>query len=286
MNELSDIPYLLALREELVGAVARLNRRRRRRLVAVRASALFVAVAAAVLIGLSVFGAGGVQTDTANAAVLRRVAAVLTPQAGTILHERALVTIQGMAPTQYELWQETDSPYAYRVIKFGHEASWNGTVLAGYDSATNTIVDQPGSPSSRPTYAPDDMAAQLRALVQSGQANIDQTTTFNGVPAYKLAVTGAKSPFLNGTVYVAKSDYHPLEIQTNLSSPPQKGAGGGKQHTAVKNNSTGTPETIDFQTYEYLPATSTNLKLLDLQAQHPGATVIGAAQGGTTTTSG
>jgi hypothetical protein len=285
MNQFSDIPYLGVLREELVGAVGRLNRRRRQRLVAARAGALLVALAAAALIGLSVFGAGGVQTDTANAAILRRVAAVLAPQAGTILHERALVTIQGMAPAQYQLWQETDSPFAYRVIKFGHEASWNGAVLAGYDSATNTIVDQPGSPSSHPAYAPDDMAAQLRALVQSGQASIDQTTVFNGVPAYKLTVTGAKSPFLNGTVYVTKSDYHPLEIQTSLSSQPQK-SGGGKQHSAVQGAGPGTPETIVFQNYEYLPATSTNLKLLDLQAQHPGAIVVGAAGSGTTTTSG
>ena len=37
------------------------------------------------------------------------------------------------------------------------------------------------------------------------------------------------------------------------------------------------PETIAFQTYEYLPATPSNLSLLDLSAQHPGATVKSGA---------
>jgi hypothetical protein len=271
MNETSDIPYLESLREELVRGVGRNNQRRRRTLVAARGAALIVAVAGAAIAGLTIFGAAGPQTETANAAVLHKVATALAPPAGTILHEQAMVTIQGMAPATYELWQESDSPYAYRVIKFGHEASWNGSVLASYDSGTNTIVDQPGAPSSNSAYAPDDQAAQLRALVASGQARIDANTTFHGVPAYKLTVTGASSPFLNGTDYVAKGDYHPLEIQTTVSSSL---------------SSAGIPETIDFQTYEYLPATSANLQLLDLQAQHPGAQVIGAGSAATTTTSG
>jgi len=285
MNEISDIPYLQTLREELVRAARRSNRRRRRTLAAARGAALLVATAAAVLAGVTVFGASGSQTDAADAAVLHRVATALAPPAGTILHERAIVTIQGMAPAKYELWQESKSPYAYRVIKFGHEATWNGSVLASYNSSTNTIVDQPGAPSSNSAYAPDDQAAELRALVASGLAHIDRETTFKGVRAYKLTVTGASSPFLNGTVYVAKSDYHPLEIQTSLASDAHKG-GGGKDHSAVQTGGRPVSETIDFQTFEYLPPTSANLQLLDLQAQHPGAQTIGTGSAGTTTTSG
>ncbi len=36
------------------------------------------------------------------------------------------------------------------------------------------------------------------------------------------------------------------------------------------------PETVQFQTYEYLPETPANLSLLDLRVQHPGATVVNA----------
>jgi hypothetical protein len=285
MNKISDIPYLESLREELVRGVGRSNQRRRRTVVAARGAALLLAVTSAAIVGLTVFGAAGPQTETASAAILHRVATALAPPAGTILHEQAVVTIQGMAPATYELWQKSDSPYAYRVIKFGHEASWNGSVLASYDSSMNTIVDQCGSPSSNSSYAPDDQAAELRALVASGQAQIDQETTFQGVPAYKLTVTGASSPFLNGTVYVAKSDYHPLEIQTTLTSETHP-SGGASDHSGVKGTGTSASETIDFQTYEYLPATSSNLQLLDLQAQHPGAQVIDGCSAGTTTTSG
>src|ERR1700751_3580384 len=127
MNELSDIPYLESLRKELVRGVGRNIQRRHRTLVAARAAGFLVAVAGAAVIAVTVFGAAGPQTETANGAVLHRVATALAPPAGTILHEQAVVTIQGTAPATYELWQESDSPYAYRVIKFGHEASWNGS---------------------------------------------------------------------------------------------------------------------------------------------------------------
>ena len=37
------------------------------------------------------------------------------------------------------------------------------------------------------------------------------------------------------------------------------------------------PRDRDFLTYEYLPVTPANLSLLDLRAQHPGATVVNVA---------
>jgi hypothetical protein len=61
--------------------------------------------------------------------------------------------------------------------------------------------------------------------------------TFAGVSAYKLTVQGAADPWVNGTAYVARSDYHPLEIVTR-------------------------GERIAYQIYEYLPATPANQALL------------------------
>jgi hypothetical protein len=264
MNETSDIPYLQELRTELVRAAGRSNRRRRRTLVAARGVVLLAVVAAAALVGVNVFGAGGAGTDTANAAILHRMAAALAPPSGTILHEQAQISLPGEAAHPFELWVEADSPYSYRVIKWGHEGSWNGSSFSNYDAAANTITMDIASQSAAGlSHEPVDPAATLRSLVQSGQATIDGTTVVDGIPAYKLTVSGGPDKWLDGTAYVARSDYHPLEIDTTAYS-----------------------EKIVYQTYQYLPATSDNLKLLDLQAQHPAARVIDASAAGTTTTSG
>ena len=83
----------------------------------------------------------------------------------------------------------------------------------------------------------------------------------DGVPAYVLSFSGLPVGgwLSNGTYDVAKSDYHPLLLQTTVAF--QQGQ---------------CSETVQFQTYEYLPETPANLSLLDLSAQHPGATVVNA----------
>jgi hypothetical protein len=85
-------------------------------------------------------------------------------------------------------------------------------------------------------------------MVNSGQATAT-ATTFDGIPAYELRVNAPGDPLLNGTAYVAQSDYRLLETDSTK----------GK---AV------------FSTYEYLPATPANDALLAVTTAHPGATVI------------
>src|SRR5262245_38463349 len=102
---MNDLPQSLRLYStELRDAIARDLGRRSPALPrwALRVAAPAVAIAgaaAAVVLVLS----GGPEAPSANAAVLRHVAAALTPPAGTILHERALVTLAGQPPAQYEL---------------------------------------------------------------------------------------------------------------------------------------------------------------------------------------
>lgn len=214
---MTELPAGLELfRDQLRDAVALdLERAGRARGPGRRTLALGTALAgAAAATALAIGFKDGSPVPSADAAIMHHVVAALTPPPATILHERALVTA-GSTTARYELWQQTAAPHAYRVVKWGHEGTGTGS-------------------------APTDPAAELRALVASGQAHVDASTTFDGVPAYELSVTGAPDRFLNGTAYVSRSDYHPLLIETT-------GNGG---------------ERIAVQTYEYLPATAANVALL------------------------
>ena len=195
-------------RDQLREAVAHdLDRRLRPRAVRALIPAAAAAVGAALVFGLT----GRSPVPSADAAVMRHVAAALTAPPATILHERALVT-SGSTTSRYEVWIESAPPHHYHVIKWGLEATGSGR----------------GS---------SDPAAALRSLVGSGDARVDAATMFDGAPAYKLTVTGASDRWLNGTAYVSRAGYHPLEIEAN-------------------------GQRIVFQTYEYLPATAANLQLL------------------------
>lgn len=215
-----------------------------------RLALLGVGVAATVALAVALTSVS-TPVSSADAAILHNVVAALSPPAGTILHEKATVTLPGKAPMLSELWAQADAPRAYRVIKGGQEVTWSGTAYSIYNAESNTIAVDSPPVSRQPSHGPADVAAALRALVQSGAATVAGSTSTDGVAAYKLTVSGSPDQFLNGTAYVAKSDFHPLLIETTTDSG-----------------------TTSYQTYEYLPATQANLKLLDLVAAHPSATVI------------
>jgi hypothetical protein len=187
---------LLTYRHELRDAIARdLERSARARRWPRRAlawGAPTAAVAAAAAAALITF-VGSASPPPADAAILRHVAAALTPAPGEILHEHALVSLNGGPQRVYELWVDTSSG-TYHVTKFGHQGT--GT-------------------TSGPVQ---DAASSLRALVQSGNARVEGPATVDGAAAWKLRVSGASDRFLNGTVYVAQSTYEPLLIQTPVGS--------------------------------------------------------------------
>jgi hypothetical protein len=229
--------------------------RRRARRVGRRALALALSVpataAAAAAVLLTAGGASG--PSSASAAIIRHVRAELTAPPGQILHESATVTLPDGSSMPFELWVQTGGTGVYRVIKDGQEVSLSDTKNEIYNPSTNTIAVSPLPPAIHQLEVSKggDPAAELKRMVDSGQATATPTT-YNGTRAYKLSVNSSSDTLLNGTAYVARSDYRPLE----LDYAPHPGA------------------KVVFSAYEYLPATPVNDALLAVTSAHPGATVV------------
>jgi hypothetical protein len=202
--------------------LARLRPRRRRGFVAYA-----VGAAAAVALTVALVTAGS-PVQSADAAILRHVAAVLTPPAGTVLHEKGTIDLPGQAAKSFELWAQADPPYGVG----GSYGPVGGPTPGQHEAESNSSATGPAIQGSGSGRAPLDAAAALRALVQSGNASVVGTTTIDGVTAYELQVSGAPNANLNGSVDVAQSDYRPLLIKTTSG------------------------ETISYSTYEYLPASA------------------------------
>ncbi|HEY2656077.1 MAG TPA: hypothetical protein VGI55_09830, partial [Solirubrobacteraceae bacterium] len=225
--------------------------RRHARRASRRALALSVAAtAAAATATLLLTGGGASGPSSASAAIIRHVRAELTAPSGLILHESATVTLPDGSSSPFELWEQTGGTGVYRVIKWGNEASLSDTKNEIYDPSRNTVTISPLPPAIHQLEVSKggDPAAELKRMVESGQATATPTT-YNGIPTYKLSVNSSGDTSLNGTAYVARSDYLPLEIDSTS----------GK---------------VVFSAYEYLPATPANDALLAVTSAHPGAKVV------------
>ena len=161
--------------------------RRRRGLVAYA-----VGAAAAIALTVALVTAGS-PVQSADAAILRSVAAALTPPAGTILHETGTFSLPGQAAQSFELWAQADSPYTV-----GGKVGPVGGAASGHHAGTTSSATLPAVQSSDTDHAPLDAAKTLRALVQSGNASLVGTTTIDGVAAYELQVSGAPAATLDG----------------------------------------------------------------------------------------
>ena len=254
----TDIPDTLdTYRNQLHAAIERdLARGTRTGRLKRRALALSVpATAAAATTATVLLTAGGASGPSlASAAIIRHVRAELTAApAGSILHESATVTLPDGSSMPFELWAQTGGTGVYRVIKDGQEVSLSDTENEIYDPSTNTVTVSPLPPAIHQLEVSKgvDLADELKRMVDSGQATATPTT-YNGIPAYELTLNPSGDTLLNGTAYVARSDYRPLEIDYT-------------SHAGAK---------VVFSAYEYLPATPANDALLAVTSAHPGVTVV------------
>ena len=219
--------------------------RRRNRWVFGGASLAAASIAAVVVALIGTGGSAG--PSAANAAILAHVARASSPPPNIIVHVRETGARLDGTQVVAEWWQETNKPYALRLIKgtVGEEteSSTDGTTSSQYKSSTNTIYQQPDS-------APQELIdpiENLRSALSDGTAQIAGTATIDGRSLYKIELP-------NGVVgYFDKTNYQPAYIDN-----PQRG--GGVIRTRV----------VD---YEELPITPANARLLSVSAQHSGARV-------------
>jgi hypothetical protein len=227
------------------GLQERPPRRRRTRLALGAAAVAAATVAAAIVALVGTGGSGG--PASANAAILAHVTRAMSPPADIIVHVKETGVIPDGTPVAVEWWQETNAPYALRMIKgrVGQEveAAADGTTHSQYDPGTNTVYQEP---DSRPPTLVDPLET-VRAALADGTAQVDGTVTIDGRPLYKVELP-------NGVIgYFDRTDYKPVYVDN-----PQ--GDGSVVRTKVV-------------TYEELALTTENEKLLSVSAQHPDARV-------------
>jgi hypothetical protein len=239
-DELLRAAIRVTLIERLQG---RPGRRRRTRLALGAAAVAAAALVAAIVALVGAGGSGG--PASANAAILAHVVDAITPPANMIVHVEETGAQPDGTPVTAEWWQETNAPYAMRLIKGptgqAVESADDGTTSSSYDAGTNTIYQQPDSKS--PTLI--DPIETVRAGLTNGTAQVAGTVTIDGRSLYKIELP-------DGVVgYFDQTDYRPVYLDN-----PQ--GNGSIVRTRVI-------------TYEELSLTPENEKLLSLAAQHPDA---------------
>jgi hypothetical protein len=174
----------------------RLQARRRTRLVLGSAAVAAATLAAAVV---ALIGMGGSGPSSANAAILAQVVRAISPPANIIVHVKEAGVQPDGTQVAAEWWQETNPPYAIRLIKGtagqpidakGNaggqqvETAADGTTSSQYDAGTNTIYQRPDS-----TPMLIDPSESVRAWLTQGTAQVAGAVTIDGQSLYTVELT-------------------------------------------------------------------------------------------------
>ena len=249
-----DEQLRLAIRATLADHLRGRPRVRRRTHLVLGSAAVAAATLAAASVAL--IGMGGSGPSSANAAILAHVVRAINPPANLIVHIKESGVQHDGTQVAAEWWQETNPPYAIRLIKGAAgqpidakgkaggqqvESAADGTTSSQYDAGTNTIYQRPDSTSP----ALIDPIETVRAELTHGTAQLAGTVTIDGRSLYKIELPG-------GVVgYFDQTDYRPAYLDN-----PQRD--GSVVRTQVI-------------TYEELPITPESEALLSITAQHPRA---------------
>lgn len=252
----------------------------------VRAFVLAVVVALATsLTSVALLGGGS--------SILDRASAAISVSPDQVLHERIVFTgeigsnelwIQGAAPSQYRLLanrpgdQSCISGPLWRDYEQGGALGARSSRTDLYDPRTNTIKRARFGPTGT---LPFDPATAIRRSLASGHAHVEGKRTVNG----KLVIVIQLDSLVNdgigwgvraggegtATVLVDPRTYTPVQIAFHHVDGVSANLGTPVFHTG--SDWAGTSGTIieRFTVFERLPATTANLRLASLSAQHPTA---------------
>ena len=221
----------------------------------------------------------------ASPSFVERAEAALKPPAGTILHQKWIVTTTSYAfgcrvrHRPNESWLDQAPPHRFRLLlnvppppatsRFDLAcANPKGPELGGTLDSRATLEFAPPKtllPRAR-IGLPIDPVADLRQRLAAGTAHEVGRTTWQGRTVERIRLDrepGCASrgcpwaPFLNW--YVDPDTLQPVGMQ---------GIGGiGEPGRSIRLR-----VVVHFVAYEYLPRTAANLALTDIRAQHPDAT--------------
>ncbi len=265
LASLSSTPGAQALYEEVttMGSSLRAGRSRRRRLVWQGAIVVGAAVIVlAVLSVVNVFGSGG-------PTIVEKAVAALDPSDNAIIHVKITGHESGKdgysSTWTEENWSRTSVPYTIRAIQAFEgspvlETLQDGTGLGQtYDAATNTIYQPAQNDMFRVESGQSDpYRDMILEMLRSGDAVVEGNETVEGRDCIRIAATKDYGTASDGTKY---GTWYVVDADTKNPVEWLMTRDGGK----VVN--------IRFDVYEQLPVNDQNLALLDLAAQHPGATL-------------
>jgi len=233
--------------------------------------AIAAAAAAVALVLVGPFGHGPARLDVASAAY-----EAFAPKGNGIWHVVVVETGSGTTghgtgmnggQIRDETWSTTDAPHVLRWIRFEKgpgqlpqtsEQVWSRCGWLYYAADANVLsVSGPQKASASPVGPPPDPAASYREAYKSGLVVYRGTTTFRGVPAYELVVKYRHKSYTETTTFIVRqSNYYPLRTSAAIEWSGGHGT-----------------DVLTYPTYEFLPRTTANERLLRL-APHRNELVV------------
>jgi hypothetical protein len=262
-------------REYLISEITRNEQTRSRRAHRSRSLVLrFATALAAVVVTvlcISIFGNSGPLQPLTMAQALE----VITPVDGEVLHVKTSTDLMAEyylpgdsspsgnstdgTPLVAETWSRSDSPWAYREavrgagLEFAERAYYSTGLCLFYDGKTSSMLEVQDDTlfSGKRNPANEGYLTMIRELLASGRALEDGYEQIDGRDALRIVQRADSKEGRGEVVYLvdAKTGV-PMEVRDMNQG-----------------------YTAHYEVYEKLPGTPENLKLLDLKAAYPDATV-------------